>query len=166
MNMVALNNLGSVCESNNGPKRMLAAYGTSLVSCGVASYIFEPRPSLGASGRLWFQHTLLPYCLTMCSIPYIPMSYCVMRYVSGDPQTALTHDHDRCVVKTGVLSYLQQLGTFVTGHAGGVFGLMGMVFLTLWRNRKVLPVPGFAQGLALTVAMNGAIAFSLPVDSW
>jgi len=52
MNMLAVSNLGAACERDCGPKRMMAVYSTACLMCGVASYLFTPGSSLGASGKV------------------------------------------------------------------------------------------------------------------
>ena len=51
MNMLAVSNLGAACEKDCGPKRMMAIYSTACLTCSVASYLFTPASSLGASGN-------------------------------------------------------------------------------------------------------------------
>ncbi len=52
MNRLAVSNLGAVCGRDYGAKRMMAVYGTACLASSVASYLFNPAISLGASGNL------------------------------------------------------------------------------------------------------------------
>ncbi|KAL0051710.1 hypothetical protein WJX82_000823 [Trebouxia sp. C0006] len=52
MNMLAVSDLGAACERDYGAKRM-AVYSTACLASSVASYLFNPAISLGASGGLF-----------------------------------------------------------------------------------------------------------------
>ena len=52
MNMLELSNLGAGCERDYGAKRMIAVYSTACLASSVASYLFNPAISLGASGNI------------------------------------------------------------------------------------------------------------------
>lgn len=51
MNMLAVSDLGAACERDYGAKRMMAVYSTACLASSVASYLFNPAISLGASGN-------------------------------------------------------------------------------------------------------------------
>lgn len=52
----ALSSLGPFVESNAGHARFLAVYAISAISGSLASYMFSPNPSVGASGAMPGSH--------------------------------------------------------------------------------------------------------------
>lgn len=53
VNCYSLNSIGPYVESISGPRRFLAIYFTSAISCAASSYWFCKAPSVGASGAIF-----------------------------------------------------------------------------------------------------------------
>ena len=80
----ALSSLGPFVESNAGHARFLAIYALSAISGSLASYMFSPNPSVGASGAMLGRFSSPPFpmevheCMPSIAGPRLTDTACVL----------------------------------------------------------------------------------------